>query len=196
MPKNNRAGQAAILSEADILKIRRQLCNREHRLFFDVARFTGERWGAICQLHVDDVYRDPHCSRPHEDITFRAATRKASPDGSRYTRQVPLHPSLKEILEAYKPPHDGWLFPSRSRPGSHLSFQGADDFFRRALERAGINDKGISSHSTRRTFITLLYLKGVDLSTLQKITGHHDLKSLQRYIEISPDRVRRAIAVL
>lgn len=196
MPKNNRFGQAAILSESDLTKIRRQLINREHRLFFDVARFTGERWGAICQMHVLDAYKDPYRSCPHDDVTFRAVTRKASPDGKRQTRQVPIHPGLSEILEAYKPPGDGWLFPSRLRPDQPISFQAADDFFRRALERAGIDSKGISTHSTRRSFITTLYLRGVDLSTLQKITGHQDLKSLQKYIEISPDRVRRAIAVL
>lgn len=196
MPKNNRSGQSAILTESDLQKIRKRLENKMHRLFWDIARYTGERWGAITRLNVSDVYRDPYRALPHTDITFPAAIRKASPDGSRQTRQVPVHPSLAEILEAYKPPADGWLFPSSSRPGEPISFQAADDFLRRALEGAQIAHKGISSHSTRRSFITALYLRGVDLATLQKITGHRDLKSLQRYIEISPERVRRAIAVL
>ena len=197
MAKNNRSGQAALLSESDISKIRRELVNKEHRLFWDVARYTGERWGAICQLQVFDVYSDPYKSKPHLDITFRAATRKAAPDGSRQTRQVPVHPSLKEILEAYKSPLDTiWLFPSKSRPGQHISFQAADDFFRKALEKAGLNHKGLSTHSTRRTFITNLYRKGVDLVTLQKITGHRDIKVLRQYIEVSPERVRAAISQL
>lgn len=196
MPKNNRSGQAALLTEVDLIKIRKKLSNKTHRLFWDIARYSGERWGAICQLQVRDVYADPYRSVPCEDITFRAVTRKASPDGSRMTRQVPVHPALKEILEAYKPPGDGWLFPSRLKAHCHLSFQGADDFLRRAIDQAGLQDKGISSHSTRRSFITALYLRGVDLRTLQQITGHHDLKALQRYIEVSPDRVRKAICVL
>ena len=196
MPKNNRSGQAAILTESDLQKIRRQLENKSHRLFWDIARYTGERWGAICKLSVGDVFADPIRSRPHADITFPARVRKASPDGSRCTRQVPLHPCLQEILEAYRPPVEGWLFPSRLRPDEPITFQAADDFLRRAIDAAQLSHKGISSHSTRRSFITALYLRGVDLATLQQITGHHDLKSLQRYIEISPDRIRRAIAVL
>lgn len=196
MPKNNRSGQAAILTESDILKIRRQLTNKSHRLFWDLARYTGERWGAICKLKVSDVYLDPYRAVPHLDITFPAAIRKASPDGSRATRQVPVHPALKEILEAYKPPDGGWLFPSSTRSGCPITFQAADDFLQRALVAAQLGHKGISTHSTRRSFITALYLRGVDLVTLQKITGHKDLKSLQRYVEISPDRVRRAIAIL
>lgn len=196
MAKNNRSGQSSLLTETDLLKIRRQIDNKTHRLFWDIARFTGERWGAICQLQTVDVYRDAYRSIPCEDITYRAVTRKAAPDGSRHTRQVPIHPQLKEILEAYKPPVDAWLFPSRILLGRHMSFQAADDFLRRALERAGMSEKGISSHSTRRSFITALYLRGVDVRTLQEITGHKDLKALQRYIEISPERVRSSIALL
>lgn len=196
MPKNNRFGQSTILTELDLQKIRRQFTNKTHRLFWDIARYTGERWGAVTRLQVSDVYHDPYRSLPHDDITFPAVIRKAAPDGTRQTRQVPVHPTLREILEAYKPPVDGWLFPSSIRPGEPISFQAADDFFRRALDASQLSHKGISTHSTRRSFITSLYLRGVDLATLQKITGHRDLKSLQRYIEISPERVRRAIASL
>lgn len=197
MGKNNRSGQAALLSESDMSKIRRELVNKEHRLFWDIARYTGERWGAICQLLVTDVYRDPYKALPHPDITFRAATRKASPTGDRQTRQVPIHSSLREMLEAYKPPLDTiWLFPSKARAGQHISFQAADNFFRKALEKAGLDHKGLSTHSTRRTFITNLYRKGVDLVTLQRITGHKDIKVLRQYIDVSPERIRSAISQL
>lgn len=185
-----------MLTESDVLKIRRQLANRQHRLFWDIARFTGERWGAICQLQVEDVYQNAYRSKPHADITFRAVTRKAAPDGTHATRQVPLHPMLKEILEAYNPELDAYLFPSRQRPARPITFSAADKMFRAALFRAGIDHKGISTHSTRRTFITHLYQKGCDLKTLQKITGHRDLKSLMEYIDVSSDQVSAAIALL
>lgn len=184
------------MSESDVLKIRRQLINCQHRLFWDIARFTGERWGAIAQLQVLDVYEDAYRSRPRPEITFQARTRKARPDGNRETRQVPVHPALKEILEAYRPPLEAYLFPSRNQPGRPITWSAADKFFRAALFRAGIDQKGISTHSTRRSFITTLYRRGCDLKTLQKITGHRDIKSLLEYVEVSPDRVRSAIALL
>jgi integrase/recombinase XerD len=55
MPKNNRSGQASILNETDYQKIRKAIPT-EYRLLFDIARYTGERWGAIVQLRFGDVY--------------------------------------------------------------------------------------------------------------------------------------------
>lgn len=196
MPKISGCGQAAILSESDFAKIRKAFANRQHRLFWDIARWTGERWGAICQLQVVDCYADAYRSIPHTHITYRGATRKHDRDGSYQTRQCPVHPTLKDILEVFKPPTDAYLFPSRQRPGRAIAFITADKFLRAALVRSGLEHKGISTHSTRRSFITNLYLKGVDPATLQMVTGHKDIKALMKYVELSPDRARAAIALL
>lgn len=196
MAKNSGHGQASLLTETDFIRIRKALVNRKHRLFFDIARWTGERWGAICQLQVGDVYADAYRSTPHAYIQFRAATRKADPSGARSTRQVPVHAQLREILEAFKPPLEAYLFPSMQRPGRPIVWSTADKFLRAALLRAGLDEKGISTHSTRRSFITSLYLRGVDPATLMQVTGHRDIKSLMRYVELSPDRAREAIALL
>lgn len=193
--KNNRSGQAAIITDADYTKVRKCLKSKKYRLMLDIARYTGERWGAIVQLAVSDVY---DCSwQPHDHITFRAVTRKASPNGKRATRQVPLHPLLKELLEVYRHTDaSGWLFPSRVNPTEHVTLRAADLMLRGAIAAANLSHKGYSTHSTRRTFITYLYNRGVDLHTIQLITGHQDLKSLIRYIQADPDRVKKAIAVL
>lgn len=195
--KNNRSGQAAIISDAEYIKIRRAVPveNKKYRLLLDIARYTGERWGAIVQLAVSDVYDTQW--QPHDSITFRAATRKADPNGKRHTRQVPLHPQLRELLEAYRPSlASNWLFPSPIYPSEHITLKAADLMLRGAIAAANLTHKGFSTHSTRRTFITYLYNRGVDLHTIQLITGHQDLKSLIRYVEADPDRVKKAIAVL
>jgi integrase/recombinase XerD len=191
MPKNNRNGQAAILSNEDYSKIRKNLKNLKHKLIWDVAKFTGERWGAILKLQVSDVWDDK--GRVRSEITFRACTRKASTDGTRKTRQVPVNPTLREILSAYKPPGSGLLFGWN---GKSISLQRADFVLRRAIARAGLDGKGISTHSTRRTFITRLHQAGIDIYTIQEITGHQDLKALGKYIDISADKIKNAIAVL
>ena len=195
MGKNNRHGQAAILSGNQISKIRKNLSNASHRLLFDVAVYTGERWGAICQLEVADAYANPRKSQPLDYITFRARTRKASPDGTRKTRQVPVHPELKILLESYRAPNSGWLFPSIDGC-NHISLSAADKALRRALTKAKLNNKGISTHSTRRTFITKLANSGVGIRTIQKLTGHQDVKTLMKYIEVTPDQEKNAIALL
>lgn len=189
--KVNRHGQAGVMSQRETALIRRQLANKNHRLIFDIARFTGERIGAVLKLKVSDVYDDR--GAPMSEITFRAQTRKATPGGERKTRQCPAHDDLIEILQAHDPPAAGYLFPGDR---ASLTYQAFDTALRRAIRRAGLSHKGFSTHSFRRTVITRLSESGVDLRTIQQITGHQDLKSLQRYIEADPKRVARAINLL
>lgn len=102
-----------------------------------------------------------------------------------------------ELLEAYRPENAScWLFPSRVDLSSHITLKAADLMFRSCVEAASLSHKGYSTHSTRRTFITRLWEQGVDLHTIQLLTGHSDTKSLVRYIEADPERIKKAIALL
>jgi integrase/recombinase XerD len=193
--KNNRFGQAAIINDSEYFKIRREFNSEKYRILWDLAWYTGERWGALVQLKVEDVFSS-QSGKPRDTITFRAVTRKARPDGKRETRQVPVHPALCESLCAYSKHLNGiWLFPDREGV-RHIDIRLADKILRSALIRAGLDHRGISTHTTRRSFITKLNEKGVDIATIQKITGHRDLKSLVKYIEIPVDRIKGAINLL
>ena len=192
--KNNRNGQASVLNDSDYSKLRKQIKSRKYKLLLDLAWYTGERWGALVQLKFEDVY-NPDGS-PREYITFRASTRKASPDGKRQTRQIPVHEILAEALRGYLPESNSpWLFPNREGH-TPITVRWADKILRAAVERSGLEALGISTHSTRRSFITKLHRAGVDVYTIQKITGHQDVKALGRYVEIDSDRVKGAIATL
>ncbi|MBN3944124.1 site-specific integrase [Nostoc sp. NMS9] len=198
--KNDREGQAAVLTYAECSKIRTQIRSRKYKLLFDLAWYTGERWGALVQLRVADVYTDDGNAR--EYINFRARTRKAKPNSkrkaqsARKNRQVPVHPVLREILLTYKPESDSvWLFPNREED-KPITLRWADAILRAAVDKAGLSAKGISTHSTRRSFITNLANKGINLAMIKKITGHADLKVLSAYIEVSEDDMKNAIATL
>lgn len=207
--KNDREGQAAILTNADYSKIRNKIKSRKYKLLFDLAWYTGERWGALVQLRIADVYNDD--GTPREYINFRARTRKAKPKASgklknsgdkpkpkskRANRQVPVHPVLAELLLSYKPESDvDWLFPCRTGE-KPITLRWGDDILRAAVDKAGLSGKGISTHSTRRTFITNLAKNGINLAMIKKITGHADLKVLSAYIEVSEDDMKNAIATL
>jgi integrase/recombinase XerD len=190
MPKNNRFGQAAVISHQEYSRIRKCLHNIRHKLLLDIAWYTGERWGAIVRLQVRDVFTEDN--RPREFITFRSGSRK----GDDRTRQVPVHPSLGEMLRGFKFSDSHWLFPGRQDDLAHLTMRGATWIFDQAVALAKLDNRGISTHSTRRSFITHLHEHGVDIKVIQEITGHKDLKSLQLYVEVSPDRVKKAIALL
>ena len=49
---------------------------------------------------------------------------------------------------------------------------------------AGFNDA--SSHSGRRSLITKLAYKGVDINSIRQIAGHSSISTTQRYIQDNP----------
>ena len=192
--KNNRSGQAEILNDTELDRIARNLKSREHKLFFAIARYTGERFGAICQLKIGDVYDEFGNALP--EISFRANTRKASPDGTRQSKQVPIIDRFKDALVAYHPKscdRDAWLFPSPIKDGRSITWSAADKWLRLAVASAGMEHRGISGHSLRRSFITKLYEAGIDLHAIQQITGHKSVAVLQKYIGSNHRKIRDAL---
>lgn len=190
MAKLHRHGQATPINEFAYHKIRKNTLQENHKLLLDIAYYTGERWGAILQLQVGDIYADPSKRSLLNQITFRASTRKGGKD----TRQVPIAPDLAIKLKAIAPPVSGWLFPGE-KMGDHLTLRAADRMLRRALERAGLADQGYSTHSFRRGFITDLHNRGLSVKVIQSLTGHKSLQVLSRYIEISEQQRAAAIAL-
>ncbi|NET71769.1 MAG: site-specific integrase [Sphaerospermopsis sp. SIO1G2] len=191
--KNCRNGQAAILNDSDYSKLRRSIRQLKYKILLDIAWYTGERWGAIVQLKISDVYQD---GQLREVITFRSSTRKKSPDGSVDTRQVPIHPNLAESLKLFMPSANSvWMFPSLDRD-KPICWRNAYNILINAADKSGMSHRGISTHSTRRSFITRLHNLGVATATIKQITGHKDFRSLERYIEFNQDQIKGAIFAL
>ena len=86
-----------------------------------------------------------------------------------------------------------FLFPGQQGQGC-FSLRAAIYVFDKAFERMGI--VGASTHSCRRTALTMMHREGVILRVLQEISGHKDLGVLQRYLEVSEEQTRAAVNVL
>jgi integrase/recombinase XerD len=73
-----------------------------------------------------------------------------------------------------------WLFPGQpiSRP---LSVRGAQKAIAALAAQLGL--QGVSSHSFRRSAITAAHQAGLPWRTVAEVSGHADLRSLERYIE-------------
>ena len=56
--------------------------------------------------------------------------------------------------------------------------------------------EGVSTHSFRRTALTMMSNAGIPLRVIQEISGHGDLGTLQRYLEVSQDEKRKAVSVI
>lgn len=194
--KNHGHGQAEILKDIELDRIYKQLQSDSHKLFFNIARYTGERFGAIAQLKVTDVYSSTlRIRESHKEITFRADTRKASPNGDRNTRQALVCDRLGDYLDRYKGDLDHvWLFPSKIKENFPITFVAADKWLRIAVDRAGLDHRGISTHSFRRSFITKLYIEGgLDVVVIQKLIGHSSIETTQRYLGIGKQQLETAL---
>ncbi len=185
--KIDRNGKAAIFPIEDFVKLLSVYNSPMHELILRIAFYTGERWGAILQLRVEDVYRDAASSIPHKSVTYRKRTRKGQ-----VTRSIEIAKDLEIALKAYTPPIAGYLFPSPYKD-THITYRGAAHHFAKCLKAAGLHRCGYSTHSTRRTFITTLYRHGVPVAELMKITGHKSYSSLLEYIEVDPETIERAV---
>jgi len=120
--------------------------------------------------------------------------------GEKRARVIPVHEELKTALEALMA-----LWPDRVTPGQPVVFSergryganGVAHWFKRIYREAGL--VGASSHSGRRTLLTNLARRcaqaGASLRDVQRIAGHADLGTTERYVEPSLEAQRRLIAL-
>jgi len=63
-----------------------------------------------------------------------------------------------------------------------------------AVERAGLED--FRFHGLRHTFAAWLVMRGGPLKEVQELLGHQTIAMTMRYVHLSPDRLRGAVAAL
>ena len=177
-------GQAKILTPLEMQKLFAEgfTCERD-RVLFAICLFTGCRVSEALQLQTTDINNNT--------IIFRKCTTK----GKLKTREVDIPPPLAELLTEYDP-KPGFLFPGMRGVSTtgHLSRYAADKILKKACKRIGIN--GVSTHSFRRTALTQMHNAGIPLRHIQEISGHNDLGTLQRYLEVSPEQKKKAVSVI
>lgn len=175
-------GQGKILTSAELRQLFSEgLTSPRDRALFGICLFTGCRVSEALALQTTDI--------KGECITFRKSTTK----GKLKTRVVDIGPQLNELLTQYQP-KPGALFPSGVRGKEHLTRFMADKILKAACQRIGV--EGVSTHSFRRTALTQMHNAGIPLRHIQEISGHNDLGTLQRYLEVSPEQRKKAISVV
>jgi integrase len=100
---------------------------------------------------------------------------------------------LKSYIEATKPDQE-WLFPSKTSATGHV--MNIEKQFRRAVSNAGLDPKEVVRHTLRHTAITHLVQAGVDLPTVQRISGHKTLQMVVRYSHQNGEHIKTAMDAL
>lgn len=119
------------------------------------------------------------------------------PEAKAGTREQPITPELAEMLRREREmvdDRDGWIFPAtRSDTKTDGHRRRMDRAFRRAVKAAGLDPTMITPHVMRHTAITNLVKAGIDLPTIQRISGHKTLAMVLRYTHVHSDHIDQAI---
>jgi integrase/recombinase XerD len=114
-------------------------------------------------------------------------------------RMIPLNGEVRDALIEYRRsvPNAGPFVISTERALS-TSPQAIVNMFQRWYRHLGF--VGCSSHSGRRTFITLAARRistiGGSLRDVQMLAGHSNLRTTQRYIEANPEAQVRIVELV
>lgn len=115
-------------------------------------------------------------------------------------RTIYLNDACIDAINAYLPfrPVDGVkdkdaLFISRQK--NRISNKTIQYIIKSTLEKAGLQDRDLSTHKLRHTAATLMYqYGGVDVLAIKEILGHESLSTTQIYTHIMDEQLQKAAA--
>lgn len=84
-----------------------------------------------------------------------------------------------------------WLFPN---PKTGKPFQSIFHAWDSARRKAGLSDVRI--HDLRHSFASALVNNGVPIYDVQKLLGHRDIKTTERYAHLAPERLRKSASII
>ena len=185
--------QAQVLTDKDTKRVLAHIARNSfaarNRCMLQLSWLSGMRVGEIAALSIKDVVDAD--SRVREQIQLSADQTKGDS-----ARTVLLNAQAQTEIAVYLRTfgklnsNDPLL---RSRVGKRFSANSLCQVFLRIYDDAGL-DKA-TSHSGRRTCITTLAHKGVNVRVLAELAGHKSRATAQRYIELN-ERERRAAVEL
>lgn len=113
-------------------------------------------------------------------------------------RMIPIHFDLRTVLIKLRRQSGSEGHVIKSERGERLSAGSIVNWFRAHYESVGLI--GCSSHSGRRTFITLAARRvsraGGSLRDVSQLAGHRSVSMTQRYIDACPIAQRRLVRLL
>ncbi|QYF88210.1 tyrosine-type recombinase/integrase [Brevundimonas sp. PAMC22021] len=179
-------GPKAPLKPKHIWVIRQQL--KAARRVRDLAMFNCAldsklRACDLVRLRVSDLA--PGGVLRQRSIEVRQKTGRPVP----FEITEPARDAVATWLQVRGRRHDGWLFPSRSRPVQHIGTGRYARLVDRWMCMIELEPQCYGTHSLRRTKVSLIYKKTGDLRACQLLLGHRKLESTVRYLGIEVDDV-------
>lgn len=172
-------------SQDEITAIIKQADNLKHKVMLMLCYSTGMRVSEVVALKTYNIISSRMC------ILIEQAKGKKD-------RITPLSPvllvMLREYFTVYKPDKKGYLFAGQNA-GDCYSTRSLQEVLQQAKAKANIIKPG-GMHALRHSFATHLLDKGTDISMIQKLLGHNDLKTTLRYLHTTNKDLLKIISPL
>jgi site-specific recombinase XerD len=115
------------------------------------------------------------------------------------SRRLPRN--LQKILQAereMREDRNGWIFPSRYKDSGsgHRGPARMDNAFRDTVIHAALDSELVTPHVMRHTAVTKLAQPGIDLPTIQHISGHKTVATVLRYTHVHGQHIDQGIRAL
>jgi site-specific recombinase XerD len=186
IPRPKKAQQLPkFFNQTEIAGIINSINNKKHKAMLMLAYGAGLRVSEVVALKTFDI------DSKRMSIFIRAA--KGKKDRIAMLSPV-LLVMLREYALEYKPGKKGYLFEGsvKEAPYSTRSLQ---EVLQLAKKKAGIMKPG-GIHSLRHSFATHLIEKGTDVTMIQKLLGHNDIKTTLIYLHTSSKDLVKIISPL
>ena len=179
MSKTNRSGKSICLSKQEVETIASNL-PLKYGLLAELMYYSAGRVKEITTIRVRNLNFNKQL------ITLEKGSTK-----TRETRQVPVHPrvmeELKHWINSNQLTEDDYVFFTDSKNTKYqkgekaVSTQSVDQYFRKAFDWNGVI--GAATHSFRRSRLTHMLQRGMNIREIKDISGHKSIVSLQQYLD-------------
>lgn len=159
------------LNTTEIKKLLNVTVNPKHKLILQLCYGMGLRVSEIVNIKIEHI----------DSKTMKVLIASAKGKKDRYVNlpQTILQ-DLRQYYKAFTPKI--YLFEGQS--GGKYAIRSAQFVFKNSMNKAGII-KTVGIHSLRHSYATHLLEYGTDISLIQKLLGHNDIKTTLNYTQVA-----------
>ena len=165
-----------VLSREEVKQILQSTQNTKHRLLLSLAYGAGLRVSEVVALRVKDL--------DLRETTIHIKQAKGQKD-----RISILPKRLVNNLRNLTAGSSNNDFVFASERGGKLTTRTAQKIFENSLKKAYVR-KSATFHSLRHSFATHLLENGVDVRYLQELLGHQNIRTTQRYTQVTNPKLK------
>lgn len=171
-----------VINAKDIKKLFSVTTNLKHQVMLKLCYGMGLRVSELVNLKITDI----------DSKNLQVFIEGAKGKKDRYANlPESILEQLREYFKEYRP--QKYLFEGQY--GDQYSKRSAQQVFKGALKKAGIN-KEVGIHGLRHSFATHLLENGTDVRFIQELLGHKDINTTLRYIHVSQKDTKKIKSLL